>query len=169
LVFRPTGWLAGSILCLCAGDSLHAQAWDDRLPNVVTIGFGGSNGGVGARYVRQFASVPVAVGAGFGVLGPAAHVDLTIRGLAHRPLFGSPDENEGRAYVGLGLLVVTNRASHHYRGGELVLEGGTQTWPRVGGDRFFTDFALGIMVHAWGPNDGSSIGPSLRAQVGYAF
>ncbi|HZB28496.1 MAG TPA: hypothetical protein VE282_08020, partial [Gemmatimonadales bacterium] len=64
---------------------------------------------------------------------------------------------------------VTNRASHHYRGGELVLEGGTQTWPRVGGDRFFTDFALGIMVHAWGPDQTWSMGPSLRAQVGYAF
>jgi hypothetical protein len=169
MVFRPIRWLVGSMLCLWAGDSLHAQAWDDRLPNVVTIGFGGSNGGVGARYVRQFASVPVAVGAGLGVLGPAAHVDLTIPGLSHRPLFGASEEAEGRAYVGLGLLVVTNRASHHYRGGELVLEGGTQTWPRVGGDRFFTDFALGIMMRAWGPDDGRSLGPSLRAQVGYAF
>jgi hypothetical protein len=53
-------------------------------------------------------------------------------GLEFRPLIGSEDEADARAYFGLGVLIVANRASGHYGGG----------------DRFFTDMALGIMVRA---------------------
>jgi hypothetical protein len=139
------------------------------MPNIVAIGFGGSAGGLGAHYLRQLPSVPLALGAGVGVLGPAAHIDFTLPGLAFGSPFGGSDEAEARAYVGLGLLIVANRVSNQFGGGELLLEGGTQTWPRIGGDRFFTDMALGVMLRAWGPARTTSIGPSLRAQVGYAF
>lgn len=166
---KPSGWLAGFLLFLGTAATTHAQAWDDRVPNIIAVGFGGSAGGLGARYLRQLPSVPLAVGAGLGVLGPAAHIDLTLPSLTFRPPFGGSDETEARAYVGVGLLVVANRASSHFGGGELLLEGGTQTWPRAGADRFFTDFALGVMLRAWGPTDSWSLGPSLRAQVGYAF
>ena len=138
------------------------------MPNIVAVGFGGSAGGFGARYLRQLPSVPLAVGAGLGVLGPAAHIDLTLPGLALGSPFGDSNA-EARTYLGVGLLVVANRASGDFGGGQLMLEGGTQTWPRLGDDRFFTDTALGIMLRAWGPTDTWSLGPSLRAQVGYAF
>jgi hypothetical protein len=151
------------------GAAAHAQAWDDRLPNIVAVGFGGSAGGLGAHYLRQLPSIPLAVGAGLGVLGPAAHIDLTLPGLAFRPPFGASEEDGARAYCSLGLLVVANRASADLGGGQLILEGGTQTWPRVGEDRFFSDVALGVMLRAWGPTDTWSVGPSLRAQFGYAF
>jgi hypothetical protein len=135
----------------------------------VTAGFGGSAGGLGVSYLRQLPSVPLAVGAGLGVLGAAAHIDVTLPGVSTPSPFGGSDEAEGRAYFGVGLLVITSRDSHSYGTGDLLLEGGTQIWPQVGGDRFFTDFALGISVRAWGTSDNSSIGPSLRAQAGYAF
>jgi hypothetical protein len=166
-------WLrcfGGLLLCLGTTVPIHAQAWDDRVPNIVAIGFGGSAGGLGARYLRQLGSVPLALGAGLGVLGPAVHVDLTLPGLEFRPLLGAGEEaDDARAYFGVGLLVVANRVTNSLGGGELILEAGTQTWPRAGGDRFFTDMALGIMIRAWGPTNSSSLGPSLRAQVGYAF
>ncbi len=169
MVFRLTRWLGGVLLGIPSMAPMHAQAWDDRVPNVVAAGFGGSAGGLGARYLRQLGSVPLALGAGLGVLGPAVHVDLTLPGLEFRPLLGASEEAEARAYVGFGLLVVANRVTDSFRGGELILEGGTQTWPRAGGDRFFTDMAVGIMIRAWGPTSSSALGPSLRAQVGYAF
>lgn len=50
---------------------LHAQAWDDRAPNVLTARFSGNFGGLGVAYRRQLPSVPLSLGAGFGVLGPA--------------------------------------------------------------------------------------------------
>jgi hypothetical protein len=135
----------------------------------VAVGFGGSAGGLGARYLRQLGSVPLAFGAGLGVLGPAAHLDLTLPGLEFRPLLGASEGADARAYIGVGVLVVANRVSSSFGGGELILEAGTQTWPRAGDDRFFTDMALGIMIRAWGPTNRTSLGPSLRAQVGYAF
>jgi hypothetical protein len=135
----------------------------------VTAGFGGSAGGIGVSYRRQLPSIPLALGAGVGVLGPSAHVDFTIPGLETRPLFGGDDGARASTYLSVGVLVITRRDSQSYGTGDLFLEGGTQVWPQVGGDRFFTDFALGISVRAWGTADNSSIGPSLRAQVGYAF
>jgi hypothetical protein len=162
-------YLAAALLYLGAATTSRAQAWDDRLPNVVSVGFGGAAGGLGARYLRSLNSIPLALGAGLGVLGPAAHVDLTIPGLGFGSPFGGSDEAEANAYVGAGLLVVANRASNHFGGGELLLEGGTQTWPRVGGDWFFIDAALGVMLRVWGPSDSWSVGPSLRFQLGYAF
>ena len=83
--------------------------------------------------------------------------------------FGGSDQAEGRAYFGVGVLAITRRDSQSYGTTDVFLEGGTQSWPQVDGDRFFTDFALGISIRAWGTSDNSSIGPSLRAQVGYAF
>ncbi len=169
MTLRLTCRLGRFLLCLGTVAPIHAQAWDDRVPNVVAIGFGGSAGGLGARYLRQLASVPLALGVGLGVLGPAAHVDLTFPGLEFRPLLGATDEADARAYFSVGILVVASRVSNSFGGGELILEGGTQTWPRTGGDRFFTDVALGIMIRAWGPTNSLSLGPSLRAQLGYAF
>jgi hypothetical protein len=141
------------------------------MPNVVAVGFGGTAGGLGARYLRQLPSVPLAVGAGLGILGPAVHVDLTIPGLEFGSPFGGSEEEgaEASPYIGVGLLIVANRTTNYYGGGELLLEGGTQIWPRVGGDWFFLDGALGLMIRAWGPSDSWSLGPSLRFQLGYAF
>ena len=166
---HQSGWLAGLLLCLGAATAARAQAWDDRLPNVVAAGFGGSAGGLGASYLRQLSAFPLAVGAGLGVLGPAVHADLTLPGLEFHPPFGGSDEANARAYLGVGLLVVANRTSDYFGGGELLLEGGTQTWPRAGDDRFFSDAALGVMIRAWGPSNSWSVGPSLRLQFGYAF
>jgi hypothetical protein len=162
-------WLAGALLSLGAVSTTQAQAWDDRLPNVIAVGFGGTAGGLGVHYLRQLNSVPLALGAGLGVLGPAAHVDFTIPGLR----FGSPiddsDESEVNPYISVGLLVVANRVSDQFGGGELLLEGGTQIWPRVGGDWFFLDGSLGVMFRVWGHAASWSVGPSLRFQLGYAF
>jgi hypothetical protein len=169
LLPQPARWLAGSLLYLGAAGSAQAQAWDDRLPNVVTVGFGSSAGGVGISYLRQLPSVPLAVGAGFGVLGPSAHIDVTLPGISTPSPFGDLEEAEGRAYVGVGILVITRRDSQSYGTGDLFLEGGTQVWPQGGGGRFFTDLALGVSIRAWGTAANSSIGPSFRAQVGYAF
>jgi hypothetical protein len=156
-------------LYLVAATTTQAQAWDDRLPNVIAVGFGGTAGGVGVQYMRQLRSAPLALGAGLGVLGLAAHVDLTIPGLGLGSPFGGPDEAENSTYVSVGLLGVANRTSDRFGGGELIIEGGTQNWPRVGGDWFFLDAAVGIMVNVWGPPGRSSLGPSLRFQLGYAF
>ena len=169
LLPQPARWLAGSLLYLGAAGPALAQAWDDRLPNVVTVGFGSSAGGLGISYLRQLPSVPLAIGAGLGLLGPAAHLDLTLPGVSTPSPFGGSDEAEGRAYLSVGLLVITRRDSQSYGTGDLFLEGGTQIWPQVGGDRFFTDLALGISIRALGTGNNSSVGPSLRAQVGYAF
>jgi hypothetical protein len=133
------------------------------------VGFGGTAGGLGAHYLRQLNSVPLALGAGLGVLGPAAHVDLTIPGLRFGSPIGDSDESEVNPYISVGLLVVANRVSDRFGGGELLVEGGTQIWPRVGGDWFFLDGALGLMFRAWGHAASWSLGPSLRFQLGYAF
>jgi hypothetical protein len=163
-------WLAGALFYLGATSTTHAQAWDDRMPNVIAVGFGGTAGGVGARYLRQLNSIPLAVGAGLGVLGPAFHVDLTIPGLEFGSSFGDSEEAaDANGYFGVGLLVVANRTNSHFGGGELLLEGGTQIWPRVGGDWFFLDGGLGVMIRVWGTSDNWKFGPSVRLQVGYAF
>jgi hypothetical protein len=139
------------------------------MPNVIAVGFGGTAGGVGVHYMRQLGSAPLALGAGLGILGPAVQVDLTIPGLGLGSPFGSPDEAENNTYVSAGLLAVANRTSNRFGGGELILEGGTQKWPRVGDDWFFIDAAVGLMISVWGPPGNSSLGPSLRFQLGYAF
>jgi hypothetical protein len=162
-------WLAGALLYLGAATTGSAQAWDDRKPNVISVGVGGNAGGAGVHYMRQLGSVPLALGAGLGVLGPAAHVDLTIPGFEFGSSSGEADDTKASGYFGVGLLVVANRASTHFGGGELLLEGGTQWWPRVGGDWFFLDGALGVMVRVWGPSDSWAFGPSVRFQLGYAF
>jgi hypothetical protein len=161
-------WSAALLGVAASPGPLHGQAWDDRAPNVIAAGFGANAGGLGVSYRRQLPTVPIALGAGVGVIGPAVHVDLTLPRLRFAPPFASSSPTDARAYIGLGALTYVNDATSRRGAGDVFIEVGAQTWPAAG-DRFFTDFALGVMVHAWGSRGSSDVGPSLRAQIGYAF
>jgi hypothetical protein len=161
-------WSAALLGVAASAGPVHGQTWDDRKPNVVAAGFGANTGGLGVSYRRQLPAVPIALGAGFGVLGPAVHIDLMLPPLRFAPPFASGSPTDARPYIGLGTLTYVNDATSRRGAGDVFIEAGAQTWPAAG-DRFFTDFALGVMVHAWGSRGTSGVGPSLRAQIGYAF
>jgi len=172
LPYFLAGWNVASIrriaslpLMLCAAaTTLRAQGYDDRLPNVVTAGFGGLNGGLGVSYRRLLGAAPISLGLGYGAWGPAAGIDLTIG--SNRSSW-STDPGGRRLALGAA-LVINERLEGEIRDAIVLVEFSSQAWPGLH-QRFFGEVGFGVILTPFGEFSGLVIPVMIRAQAGIGF
>lgn len=145
-------WLALIASALSFPSSASAQ-------RVLALGAGPTAGIIGGEVLWRAERQPVGISIGGGRAG------MGMRGLVYIAPAMSPPGARVASYVSLGYLATPWRSGNIDAVGAATEEGGVQLWPqnRRG---YFADLAAGLVAPHGGTWGGSTLGLSVRLQLG---